>query len=294
MRVEHAAVTGVVPIVEVAAKPRHAIERGKGRLEPFDRFDGAEPAEIARCDDRQQIDADVGRRSAMRDRRSRYLLKIVGGQHVVGRRHDELEEAPGLPCDLSHGAGIVGDDGQPVRSRRRCADPACDRGRRRPQQTEGKRQRPRAAAPVPGDPDTECADQQRARHAAIECCKAKGQVFRQLRRRCPLQQVTAGDRQPHQRPRDRVAHHPCLIGQKDDRQCPARRRQPQFVAERLDLRPHVAACRPAQQAVEDRNQRGCRHDEQQEASPKRRRGQRQDGPAGEQCKDAHRRGQAAA
>ena len=46
----------------------------------------ADPAEVARADDGEQIEADVGRRGAMRDDRRRVLLEIVRRQHVVVRR----------------------------------------------------------------------------------------------------------------------------------------------------------------------------------------------------------------
>ena len=216
----------------MAAEAREAGQCGKRCLQPLDRFHCAEPAEIARRDDRQQIDTDIGRRGTTRDHRDRHLLEIVGRQHVVGRRHDELEEAPGLSRNVAHHPSILVDDSQSARPLGRRADPPRHRWRHRPQQPEGQRQWPGPAAPIPGEPNAEPGNQHRARHAAIKGRHSKCQVARQLRRRHPLQKMTASDGQPHKSPQDCVPHQPRLVGEKDDGQCPARRRQFKFVAER--------------------------------------------------------------
>ncbi len=94
-RVERAQIARVVPIVEVSAEALQAAHRRKRRLEPFDRLVGPDPAEVASADDGKEIEAEIGRRRPMRDRRRRIVLKIVGRQHVVGRRDESLEEPPG-------------------------------------------------------------------------------------------------------------------------------------------------------------------------------------------------------
>ena len=79
-RLERPQVLRVVPVVEVAAVggmrasvPRVASMRSERVAQPA-------PAEVARRDDRQQVQADVGRRGAVRDHRPRVLLEIVGRQ----------------------------------------------------------------------------------------------------------------------------------------------------------------------------------------------------------------------
>ena len=52
------------------------------------------PAEIARGENRQQVKAEIGRRTAMRHDRLRRLLEIVRRQPVVLRADKGLEEMP--------------------------------------------------------------------------------------------------------------------------------------------------------------------------------------------------------
>ena len=65
-----------------------------------------DPAEVARADRRQEIEAEIGRRGPMRDDRLRVLLEVVRRQHVVRRRDEGLEEAPGAPRDQAQRAGV--------------------------------------------------------------------------------------------------------------------------------------------------------------------------------------------
>ena len=58
--------------------------------------------------DRQQIQAEIGRRGAVRHDRRRVFLEIVRRQHVVGRRHEGLEEPPGAPRDQPQRLGVGG------------------------------------------------------------------------------------------------------------------------------------------------------------------------------------------
>ena len=104
----------VVPVVEMTAHALHATHRRERRLQPINRLTRSDPAEIASANDRKKIEADVGRRGPMRDRRRRIVLKIVGRQHVVGRRDESLEESPGAargpPQRLRIGVGPSADD----------------------------------------------------------------------------------------------------------------------------------------------------------------------------------------
>ena len=85
-RIERAKIARVVPIVEVAAEPLQPFHRGERRFEALDRLERADPAEVARGDRRQKIEADIGGRGPVRDDRARILLEVVRRQHVVRRR----------------------------------------------------------------------------------------------------------------------------------------------------------------------------------------------------------------
>ena len=51
---------------------------------------------------------------------------------------------------------------------------------------------------------------------AVEAEQVEPRTDRRLRRRHPFEQMPAGDEQPHQRSRDRVAHQPRLMRQESD------------------------------------------------------------------------------
>ena len=61
------------------------------------------------------------------------------------------------------------------------------------------------------------ADDDRAGHPAIEAEEVEPRTDRRLRRRNPFEQMPAGDEQPDQGPRDRIAHQPRLMRQEGDR-----------------------------------------------------------------------------
>ena len=82
----------------MAAVARQFHQRAERRLEPLDDPGGADVAEVVRGERRQQLQADVGRRRAMRDRVGAIFLVVVGDQPVVGRREQFFEEEPGPPA----------------------------------------------------------------------------------------------------------------------------------------------------------------------------------------------------
>ena len=107
-RIERAQIARVVPVVEMAAKPREPAHGRQRRLQPFNRFGRSDPAEIAGARHREQIEAEIGRRGPVGERRGRVLLEIVRRQHVVGRRDEGLEEPPGPPRDQPQRLGVRG------------------------------------------------------------------------------------------------------------------------------------------------------------------------------------------
>ena len=60
-RVKWTKVACVVPIEEMALEPPKLDHRGKGQFEPFNSLDGPCPAEVARGDGGQEIQADIRR-----------------------------------------------------------------------------------------------------------------------------------------------------------------------------------------------------------------------------------------
>ncbi len=84
---------GVVPVEEVAAELLELVEGADGQLQPLDEFERRGVAEVARGDRREQEQADVGRRRAVRDALG-VFLKVVGREPVVRLPDELLEEAP--------------------------------------------------------------------------------------------------------------------------------------------------------------------------------------------------------
>ena len=119
-RIERAQIARVVPIVEMAAEAREVAHGGERRLQPLGRLGGSHPTEIAGRRRGEEIQAEIGRRGPVGEDRDRVLLEIVRRQHVVGRRHEGLEEPPGSPRDQPQGLGVDG----------RCGHPAGDPGGR--------------------------------------------------------------------------------------------------------------------------------------------------------------------
>ena len=89
-------VLGVVPVQEVTAVARHLGQRLQCGLEPCQQVLRADPAELARAGSAQHVQADVGRRSAVRDQRLRGELQVVGRQVVVFGADAALEQSPGV------------------------------------------------------------------------------------------------------------------------------------------------------------------------------------------------------
>ncbi len=80
-------------------------------FESLDGVDRADPAEVARRDDRQQVQAKVGGRRAVRQHRPRLLLEVVRRQHVVRGRDERVEVAPRAAGDEAQRPGIDVRDG---------------------------------------------------------------------------------------------------------------------------------------------------------------------------------------
>ena len=94
----------VVPVVEVPPVARHPIQRRERPLRPRDHLARGDVAEVVGGEVREQRQADVGRRGAVRDPVRRILLEVVRRQIVVLRPDERLEEPPGPPRDACAGS----------------------------------------------------------------------------------------------------------------------------------------------------------------------------------------------
>ena len=206
----------VVPVVEMPAETGEAAHGGQRRLQPLDRFGGSQPGEVAGGRRREEIEAEIGRRGP------------------VGQRR-----APGPPGNCPAAACGRPPSRRSRRTARCAARSAAGPGRRPPIRTSGRRpaaagwpsarsparrSTARRAAPPgatchartagrPAPPDTE---DDPAGHHAIEAEQVEPGTDRRLGRRNPFEQMPAGDEQPHQGPRDRIAHQPRLMRQEGD------------------------------------------------------------------------------
>ncbi len=278
LRLEGPQIAGVVPIVEVpveALEPGHRRERG---LQAVDEAARPDPAEVAGGGDRQQIEADVGRRGAVRDDRTRVFLEVVGRQHVIVCRDEGLEKAPRAAGDEAQGLRVRGGKGRD-RDRRRPARPLRRRRRQHPQQQHRRRDQPGALANAPDKQRGDHRQRDAADHAPVKSRDVERQAELGLRGGEPLQQPAPADEEAIERAHDRIGHQPGLVGEHGHREGALRQRQHEVGAQGED----VAALRdplpPRQDAAEGRQQRGQGQQQHHRRRPQRGGGRRQH-PAG--------------
>ncbi len=84
----------VVPVEEMTVQATQLRKGCKRQLLSFDQFERADVTEIARRVIAEEQQADVCRRSAMRDDWRGIFLKVVGWDPVVFRAHKSFKEAP--------------------------------------------------------------------------------------------------------------------------------------------------------------------------------------------------------
>jgi hypothetical protein len=135
-RFERVQILRVVPVVQVAAEFLHARHRRQRRLDAIERVAQAAPAEVARRDDRQQIEPDVGGRGAVREHPLRIFLVIVGRQVIFVVADERLEKPPGAAPDQAQLALFLARQLGFRHGRRRAADAPRNHGSGQPQQQE--------------------------------------------------------------------------------------------------------------------------------------------------------------
>ena len=213
---------------------------------------GSQPCEVAGGRRREEVEAEIGRARS-------------GGP----------APGPGPPGNCPAAACGRPPSRRSRRTARSAARSAAGPGRRPPIRTSGRRsretgwssarspaRRSRAAAsgtarghvPCPASRATSSrqnTERDPAGHHAIEAEEVEPGTDRRLRRRNPFEQMPAGDEQPHQGSRDRIAHQPRLMRQEGDDERRLGQREAQIAAERAQM----AAQRDPGAARHDRRRR---------------------------------------
>ena len=215
----------VVPVVEMALVPlelRHRVER-IGRTQ--DELARRNVAEVVGGEIREQREAHVRRRRAMRDDRDRMLLIVVGRQPPVVRTDERLEERPGPSRERAQEGHLPGGQSR-FAPRERAAHPPCDAGRDEPQQEDRRRhgqcrrnrcrqQDRRRGGDHRGDPHRLDGGDDPLTPAGIAGTATIGVHAREGR---PFQQFPAADEHPPRGARDRIDIDRRLVGKEGERQ----------------------------------------------------------------------------
>ena len=239
LRVQRAKILRVVPVIEVTAEPLQAAHGREGCLQPVDGLGRPGPSEVAGADRGEEVEAEIGGRGSVGHRRLRVFLKIVRRQHVVRRRHEGLEEAPGAACDQPQSAGVRIRDRQATRHERRQARPSSDGRRCDPSDRERRRHRPGVVPDAPDDDRSNDADGDTTDHLPIEPAKVEPRAHLRLSCRDPVEQTPVAHEQTKQRSSDRIGHQPCLMREEHDQECGLGQSEPKIGAKGTQ----VAGCR---------------------------------------------------
>ena len=233
---------GVVPVQQVPAVARQALDRVQRGLQAAGQLPGTDPAELAGAAHRQQVQADIGRRGPVGDGRLRDQLQVVRRQVVVLGTDAALEEAPGVSRQLQQ----VGAIPVPKLSQRSASDglrrPPADQRRTGP---ERKQQHPGERMPAPERRDGQSGAQQRgAGMLPHEGRQVASRTRLRLLRRGPLQQLAPADRHAPERTRDRIGQQHGLGGELAE--LPGgrgQRAQQRYLSDMEEVRPGNSAAR---------------------------------------------------
>ena len=209
---------GVVPVVEMAAVQLHLSQSLKRRFEPLYGFFGADPAQVACAQIRQQAQANIRWRGSVGHHRLRVFLKIVRRQPMIHIGQEFLEEAPGTPGNGPQRVKMIHGDGFNVLRRRRQTDPTRDRRSSNPQQRKWNCRLQCVRAHQPNRGGRRQRQHHAPGHALVDPGELKIHGVAGLRGSHPLQHAPMGDKHAHQRAHNRVTHQPGLIRHKSQRQ----------------------------------------------------------------------------
>ena len=209
---------GVVPVEKMATAARHRLDRRKRGLYALERFGQADPAEIARRDDRKQVHADIGGRRALRHHRRRAFLEIVRRQVVVLVGDESLVIVPRPARGDAQRPRVLRRKVQPVFGFGRAADEPGKGRRADPEQREEEGDERARRIRQDRDRQADDADDDRAVHRRVVGAQRITVALLRLRGRPPLQQMLAGDEQAIEGPPDRIDHHPGQMRHEHDLQ----------------------------------------------------------------------------
>ena len=232
----------------MAAKALQLRHRGECGLEPLQCVKRSQPAEIARGDDREEIQPQIGRRGAVGDDRFGIFLKIVGRQHVVFRRDECFEEAPGAPRDQPQRQGVRRRDRQMTGREAAACLPSARRAATAPTRTQTA---PRSASFATRRHKTE-RRQRRRSPALAAICSARLRVSNRefvcrLCGRHPFEQVAPANEDAEQRAHHRIDHDPGLMREEGDEERALQQAEGEIAAQRAQM-------------IAQRNARAVRHD----------------------------------
>ena len=91
---ERVKVTRVVPVVEMSAEQFHLAHGCQRSFKALNRFQCADPSEVARANRGKKIETDICRRSSVSDNGLGRFLKVVGRERVVLVGNESLKEVP--------------------------------------------------------------------------------------------------------------------------------------------------------------------------------------------------------
>ena len=243
-RQQRCAALGVVPIHEVAAVALHAAQGGQRGLQPRQHVLRADPAELARAGHAQQVQADVGGRSAVRHHVVRRDLQIVRRQVVVRRADAALEQTPGVARNGREVDLVLDRQGFVFARRARPADPPGPQRGRGPYQAQGQAQQRIGRV---GEQQRTEQHQRHHRNGPV-LARHRSELDLGGGLRCggggPLQQMASADRHAVERAHHRVHGHQRLLQQLRQQPQPAPQRAGQIgagLAVKMQLGQVVAA-----------------------------------------------------
>jgi hypothetical protein len=126
-----------VPVVKVTTAQRQSLHARQGCLQPIDRVEHADPAEIVGAGHADQVQTQIRRRSPVCHSRFRILLEIVRRQHIVFGGHIGFEVAPGPASDPAQLRVVRLRKRHATSDKRRGADVGGDHRAQHPQQQKG-------------------------------------------------------------------------------------------------------------------------------------------------------------
>ena len=212
----------VVPVEQMAFETFQSAHGRHRGLEPLDQFGSADKAEVVGGQGREEPHPDVrGGRPVGDPWRGRFL-EVVRRQAVVLGAHEGLEVAPGLACDETEEASVLGAK-QLTLGRHGLAEPVGHQRRGHPQGKEGTGHR-QAARPGGRDRDKDDqGDEGAGRHFYEEQQRAgpgaeAGGPGSGGGRRLPLEEAALRDHEANQGEGDGVGHLVGVVGEERDLQ----------------------------------------------------------------------------